>query len=343
MSHENRPGAPFRIDTHHHFMLPEFTKAVFSATKLREKIDLVRAVGVTNLRDQASRLDRDWTVEKTLAWMDRHEVATVIGSLPATVYLDDKRFLKDLARQCNERFAEIIREHPDRFGGFAMIPLPDVSAAVDEVEYSLDVLELDGVVLVASTGGVYLGAPEHDPLFAALDRRHAVVFIHPFVLPSRSRPLANLHVPPYLIEYVIETTRTVTSLLYSETLEKYPNIRFILSHAGGTVPYIAERISLGQEMPGLAGRVPQGVETYLRRMYYDTALSANATTFAALQRVAAPERIVFGSDYPAAPEEMTVHSIAGLDTRIDLTPTERRAIYRDNALQLFPRLRDHQV
>jgi len=329
---------PFRVDVHHHFMIPEFARAIMKATKLREVYSTLRATGLANLKDSIDKIDLKWSTPKVLEWMDRNQIAAVIGSLPAPVYLDDKRFFPELARRCNEHFAEVINQRPGRFGGFAMLPLPDAGAALNELAYALDTLKLDGVVLEASIKGVYLGSPEQNELFDELNRRNTVVFIHPFVTPSMDVPLASLHVPPYLVEYVLETTRAVTNLLFSGTLERCPNIRFILSHAGGTVPFLIHRLGLGEYIPELGKKVPQGVASYLRRLYYDTALSASPHGLRSLQECTDNSHILFGSDYPAAPEEVTVASIQGLDKYTGFTDEQRQAIYRDNALALFPRL-----
>ena len=313
---------PFRIDVHHHIMSPQY-------------MAMLEAAGGKEVGD---RLMSDWDPSGVLEWMDGNGIATVIASLPAPVYVDGRHYYPDVARSCNEHYARIIGEHPRRFGGFAMLPLPDVDAALAELEYSLDTLGLDGVVLASSVAGVYLGDPEQNELFDELERRKAVVFIHPYVPPGADVPLPYL--PDFLMEFVLETTRTVASLLFTGTLERCPNIRFILSHAGGTVPYLVWRFALGQFLPGLSEKVPQGVEAYLRRIYYDTALSASPHALRSLQECADLSHILFGADYPPAPEAVTAASIQGLEEYNGFDDAERQAVYRDNALALFPRLEE---
>lgn len=327
-----------KIDVHHHFMFPEYSQTMMKASKGREFLDVIRATGISNVREMIGKIALKWNPDFVLEWMERNHVETVIGSHPGQVFLDHKRFFPDLATRCNDHLARIIQDHPHRFGGFAMLPLPDVSLSLKEMEYVLDTLHLDGVVMVASTNGVYLGSPEQSELFSELNRRNAVVFIHPFVKPGMDIPLSNLHIPPYLIEYVIETTRAVTSLLYSGTLEKNPNIKFILPHAGGTIPYLVSRLALGELVPGLRKRVPQGVKTYLQNLYYDTALSTTPHALKSLQEIADSSHILFGSDYPPASEETSIESINGLNIYSDFSDADRSLIFRENALKLFPRL-----
>ena len=147
-----------------------------------------------------------------------------------------------LARETNEFVASVVRDDPEHFGGFATMPLPDVDAALDELEYAYDTLGFDGVVLYSSQGDRYLGDPSFDPLFEELERRRAVVFIHPTTLPPGA-DATGLTIPFGVAEFTFDTTRTVINMLYSGTLERYPSIRYIVSHAGGTIPYLAWRIA----------------------------------------------------------------------------------------------------
>ncbi len=310
---------PHRIDVHHHILPPEYRSALAE-------------VGITS---GGGRPIPEWDLQNTLELMDRHGIATAITSISEPgIYFGDDAFRRDLARRCNEFSAQLIREYPQKFGAFAILPLPDIDATLRELEYALDTLQLDGVVLLSSIDGRYLGDALFDELFAELNRRKAVVFLHPTV------PIINnelkLDLPPFLIEFVFDTTRAVTNLLYSGTLERCPDIRFIVAHAGGTVPYLAHRIAMGQIM--LSG-APQGAFTYLKQLYYDTALSVNPPTLRSLQELVDASHILFGSDYPFAPEvalllaTRNIQSFDGFDTQA------RQAIERESALALFPRFR----
>ncbi len=309
---------PYRIDVHQHILPPEYVSALAS-------------LGITAA---GGRPLPEWDVQTTLALMDRHAIATAITSIAEPgIYFGDLLFARDLARRCNEFSAQLMYEYPQRFGALAILPLPDVDAALSELEYALDTLQLDGVVLLSSVDGRYPGDPVFDELFTELNRRKAVVFLHPTV-PAINSEL-KLDLPSFLIEFVFDTTRAVTNLIYSGTLERCPGIRFILAHAGGTVPYLAYRISMGQIMlPG----APQGVMTYLKQFYYDTALSANPYALRSLTELVDASHILFGSDYPFAPEVVTGFTVHGIQNYHGFDEQARKAIERESALALFPRL-----
>ena len=211
-------------------------------------------------------------------------------------YFGDIDFTRRLVRDCNEALARMIGDLPTKLGAMGFVPLPDVAAAVREVDYALDVLGLDGINLLTHTGDRYLGHPDEDELYAALDRRRAVVFVHPV----RPKVLPPVDYPAGYTELVFDTTRAIANLLCTGTLAKYPNIRFIMSHMGGVTPFLLFRLSGIDDEPKLRERVPEGVAAYLGRLYYDVAQSAAPLSFRALLDVADPSRILFGTDYPFA-------------------------------------------
>ncbi len=311
------PVEPYSIDVHQHILPPDYISALAS-------------LGITT---GGGRPLPEWDVQSTLELMDRHAIATAITSIAEPgIYFGDRVFTRELARRCNEFSAQLIQQYPQRFGAFAILPLPDVEAALGELEYALDTLKLDGVVLFSNIEGRYPGDPAFDMLFDELNRRKAVIFLHP-TIPAINESL-KLDLPPFLIEFVFDTTRAVTNLVYSRTLERCPNIRLILAHAGGTVPYLAFRISMGQVMlPG----APQGVLTYLKQLYYDTALSANPNALRSLQALVDASHILFGSDYPFAPEIITGFTVQGIQNYDGFGEQARKDIERDSALALFPR------
>ncbi len=310
-------GETYRVDVHHHILPPEY----FSA---------LAGLGITA---GGGRPLPDWDVQRSLELMDRYSIATAITSISEPgIYFGDRLFARELARRCNEYSAQLMHNYPQRFGAFAILPLPDVDAALLELEYALDTLKLDGIVLLSNVEGRYPGDPAFDELFTELNRRRAVVFLHPTV-PAINSEL-KLDLPPFLIEFVFDTTRAVTNLIYSGTLERCPDIRFILAHAGGTVPYLAYRIAMGQIMlPG----APQGVMTYLKQFYYDTALSANPNALRSLTALVDASHILFGSDYPFAPEVAIAFTAQGIQNYDGFNEQARRAIERESALGLFPR------
>jgi len=312
------------IDVHHHIVPPEYVKALAD-------------LGIT---ESAGIPFPDWNAEKALDVMDRLGIQAAITSISYPgVYFGDLAFARDLARRCNEISARLISDHSQRFGAFAVLPLPDVKASLLELEYALDTLRLDGVTLLSSIGKEYLGDPSFDALHSELNRRRAVVFVHPAVPPGSD--VSKLILPPSLIEFTFDTTRAAASLLFSGTLERYPDIRFILSHAGGTVPYLAWRISLGEWLPKIGEKVPQGVITYIKRLYYDTALSTNRYTLRSLQELIDVSHMVFGSDYPFLPEPVVAATISDFQSYDGFTEQDRGVIEWGNALSLFPRLRQN--
>lgn len=284
-----------------------------------------------------------WSVPSALEMMDRQGIATAVLSMAFWSGLaadaGDVAAGRRLARSSNEMAAEAIRGHPGRFGGFACLPLPDVDGALAEIDYALGPLGLDGVILLTNANGVYLGDSRLDPVFDELSRRATVAFLHP-TLPACADCTSLGYAPP-LIEFVFDTTRAVTHLVLSGTLERCPGLRLIVPHAGGTIPYLADRIDLiaSRFVPGAAQRAPAGVKTYLRQLYYELAISTSPHAVASLLQLADPDHILFGSDYPALSEEDVQSLIQALADNPLLNPRDLDRIQRHNALQLFPRLR----
>jgi 6-methylsalicylate decarboxylase len=284
----------------------------------------------------------EWSPEVTIAHMEEQGIAVVMTSISAPgVYFGDTGFARDLARRCNEISARLVSDHPRQFGAFAVLPLPDVEGALKELEYAIDTLSLDGVVLLTSIGDQYLGDPAFDPLFEELNRRKLVVYTHPNIPPGSDVP--KLSWPAPLMEFVFDTTRAVVNLILNGTLERYPDIPIILSHAGGAVPYIAGRIALAE--PFLKEIAPKGVIAYLKGLYYDTALSATPYALPCLRILADPTHIVFGSDYPFAgePEFLMGKTAEALHHYGGFEDEELLAVERNNALRLFPRLQSKSI
>ena len=307
-----------RIDVHHHILPPDYVAAVGD-----DRIGPLILAGRTP----------EWTPEMSVEAMDRHGIATAVTSIsaPGLWFGDDEESVR-LARLCNEYAAGIRRDHPGRFGVFASLPLPDVDASLAEIEYALNTLEADGIGLLTSYGDRYPGDPAFAPVFDELDRRGAVVYFHPTNAPcSQCLP----EIPAATLDFPFDTTRAVVSLLYSGTFARCRNIRFVFSHAGGTVPFLAERIARLGARPGFKEKVPNGVLPELERLYYDTALSANWLAFRSLLELVTPDKVLFGSDYPFAPEATMAATVKGL-IELGLEPEVLQGIERDNALTLFP-------
>lgn len=282
----------------------------------------------------------DWSVDLQLELMERNGIAAAVNSVASPgCYFGDVGFAVRLAREVNEVAARMVADRPDKFGAFALLPLPDVPAAIREAEYALDTLKLDGVCLLTHVGPRHLGEPEDDELLAELDHRGAVVFIHPQRNQAKNMPAFSY--PAGLTELVLDTTRAIHNMLWNGTFKKFARIRWILPHGGGTVPFLTYRLRQmdHKRSDRLIGGTVAGT---LRSLYFDVAEVCAPAPLKALMAVADPSRIVFGSDFPFSrhqtPAEDVRSLIASFETFDGWTAAERRGIERDNALPLFPRL-----
>ena len=311
---------PHRIDVHHHILPPDYVEIVGD-----ERIGPMILSGRTP----------EWTPEMSIEAMDRNGIATAVTSISAPgFWFGGTGETIALCRRSNDYAADIRKRHPGRFGVFAGLPLPDVAASLAEIAHALDTLEADGIGLMTSYGDRYPGDAAFAPVFDELDRRRAVVYFHPTQAPcSQCLP----EIPAATLEYPFDTTRAIVSLLYGGTLARCPNIRFIFSHAGGAVPFLAERIARLAARPGFKDAVPDGVIPALARLYFDTALSANRFTFASLLELVGAGHVLFGTDYPFAPEAAMTATVEGL-AELGLPAADLAGIERGNALALLPRL-----
>jgi predicted TIM-barrel fold metal-dependent hydrolase len=234
-----------------------------------------------------------------------------------------------MARDVNEFAAEVARAHPARFGFFATLTLPDVDGALVEAAYALDALGAAGVVLLANTHGEYLGAPAHEPLFAELNRRGAVVFVHPSTLPGPAVP----GLPPFAADFLLDTTRAAYRLVQNGVVRRHPDLKIILSHAGGFLPYASHRLMATMLLEG--GRAPADLLEDLRSFWFDTALSGSPAALPSLHAFAKPGHVVFGSDWPYAPAPAVRYFTGQLDAYDALDAAGHAAIDRENAVRLF--------
>ena len=277
----------------------------------------------------------EWTPSISIESMDRFDIATAIVSqgLPG-VWFGDAVQTRRLARSSNEFAAEMKRNYPGRFGFFATLPLPDVEGSLAEVAYALDVLGADGVGMMTSYGDRWPGDPAFAPLFDELNRRKAVAYFHPLA-PECCRGILP-DVPPPTVEYIFDTTRAVTNLLYTGTLTRCPDLNFVFSHAGGAIPMLAARIEfIARGSESISSRLPNGAIHELKRLFFEVATSTSLPTLGALRAFSARDRIVFGSDFPYVND--ISETSAGLDG-FGLDEAELRAINYDNAASLFPQL-----
>lgn len=281
-----------------------------------------------------------WSEEKALAHMDKHGIDTSMLSVssPTVSFLKDASARQRLAREINAYAGALVQRLPQRFGAFATLPLPDVQASIAEIGYALDVLKLDGVVMETNVHGIYLGDARLDPVFAELNRRKATLFLHPTSPPCFES--LGLGRPAPILEFPLDTSRTVTDLIFAGTLTRYPDIRMIIPHAGGALTAIAERIAGFSTLPFLEQRPAGGaaeVKRVLASLYYDLAGSASDGAIERLRRLTTVKNILFGSDFPFTPAAGIDANVEGFRTLSGLTVSEHEDIASGNAKRLFPR------
>jgi 6-methylsalicylate decarboxylase len=309
-----------RIDVHHHILPPSYVRSVGDG-----RIGPLIVAGKTP----------EWTPQHSIEAMDRNGIEKAITSISAPgLWFGDSHITQALTRECNDYAAAMCSDHPGRFGVFASLPLPDIDASLREIAYALDDLKADGIGLLTNYDGKYPGDPSFAPVFDELNRRKAVVYFHPTEAPCCHAH--HLAIPAATLEFPFDTTKAVTSLLFGGTFARCRDIRFIFSHAGGTIPFLAERIARLEVRPEFRESVPDGVIFELKRLFFDTALSANQLAFSALLKLVASEQVLFGSDYPFAPEATMAATVKGL-ANLGLAPEVLHAIERGNALQLLKR------
>jgi predicted TIM-barrel fold metal-dependent hydrolase len=304
-----------RIDVHHHLSPPDY-------------------IAELGPKKMLAPPTANWTPQKSLDDMDRAGVATSMLSITTPgLWFGDDQSARRLARACNDYAAKLVVGHPKRFGLFVALPLPDVEGSLREIEYGLDQLKADGVGLFTSYGDKWLGDPAFAPVFEELNRRKAVVYTHP----TSPKCCANLlpGINDAAIEYGTDTTRAIARFLFGGQAAQYPDIQIIFSHAGGTMPFLIERFHIIAKAPDMAAKLPHGLVPQLTRFHYDTAQVANPSAMSALHKLIPTSQILFGTDFPfrTAEEHVTGLRDCGVFSAADL-----RAIDRDNALKLLPRL-----
>jgi 6-methylsalicylate decarboxylase len=313
-----------RIDVHAHF-LPEVYAEALSRAGLRT-LDGGFPVPA-------------WSASAAIEMMDRQHIATAMISLssPSAHFLAPAE-RPQLLRQVNEAGAALVGAHPGRFGYFASLPLPDVAASLQALNHAFDGLGVDGVVLMTNADGQYLGSPAFAPIFAELNRRKATVFLHP-TSPACFEAVA-LGRPAPLLEFPLDTTRTIVDLLYSRTLQSNADIKVIVPHGGAALPALVARIAAFANVPFIEPRPSSEAEVFetLERLYYDLALSTHPAPLAALRRLAPVSQILFGSDWPFTPEAGVARNIRLLEQENGLSEADAKAIARENAERTFPRL-----
>ena len=316
---------PRLIDVHHHVVLPEYEQA------------LVRA----GARDPSKPLRKNSEPQAAIDAMGQFGIAgAIINPLSvAGVHHGSDEHATYLTQSVNEALARFVSNAPKTFGFFAPLPYPDVEGSIKQMHHALDHLGADGVILLSNQNDVYVGDPRGEELWAEMDKRKVACFIHP----ARASFVDSLQLKMWasIIEYPFETTRVCANLIYNEYMRKYPNIRWIMAHAGGCFPYLSYRLHLMEEQddhkPEFSKRVPEGIVPYLDKFYFDTAIAGSRAAMLALNEVALPTNIMFGSDWPYIDKHMVSQQNETLKSA-DLFPGQRYdQMERENAMRLFPR------
>jgi predicted TIM-barrel fold metal-dependent hydrolase len=308
--------APHRIDVHHHPAPPSY----------------MAARGEDNRWAPAQA---GWSVQKSLDDMDRGSVATSMLSLPHSIHTwpDDRAQAAALARDWNEFMVKLGRDHPGRFGVFASLPILDVDASLKEIAYAFDTLKVDGVTLMTNIGDRWLGDEHYAPVFEELNRRGAVIYTHPVAADCCRGVLKEFN--DSVIEYGTDTTRAIAKVLFTGSAARYPRIRFIFSHAGGTMPFLAERFIRAHQFSkhDLKAKVPDGVLPALNKFYYDCAQAAHPYAMGSFTQSISLTQLLFGTDFPYRGADETAKGLAGCG----FTPEQMRMIDCDNAKRLLGR------
>jgi 6-methylsalicylate decarboxylase len=304
---------PTRIDVHRHFVPPGYV------------VDRTR----TWLNDRS-------TIAAQLEDMDNSGVALAVISVSVPdLETRDSTDARRFARLANEFSAKLIADHPGRFGQFAYLPFPDIDGTLKEIEYALDTLKADGVYLRTNYGDKFLGDPLFKPVFEELDRRGAVLYTHPASHPCCVRIVPGLRDAD--IEFGTNTTRAIAKMVFSGASRRYPNMKVIWSHAGGTMPFLVRRfIKRVHESPEYQPILPEGFLPEARKFYYDCAQGPDAPAMASLKAVVPVSQILFGTDWPHL---TTQEHVTGLQQSGVFSESELKMIERDNALRLMPTLR----
>jgi 6-methylsalicylate decarboxylase len=304
-------AAKTRVDVHHHFLPPAHREAL-----TKHKMGAPR-----------------WTPQMSLDDMDNSGIGTSVLSQvqPGTWYGDAEESRK-LSRIINEYGATLVRDHPGRFGLFATISPPDADGSLKEIEYAFDTLKADGIGLLTSYHGMYLGDGSFAPVYAELNRRKAVIYVHPLTPACCDNAVPGI--PPGSIEYATDTTRTIAHLVFSGTAQKYPDIRWIWSHSGGTLPFLTARF-VRQQMVQKHAHLPNGPIPEFQKFYYELAQGNTKAQLAALFELVPASQVLYGTDYPYRDGAEVNNGIANWK----FSAADLRAIESETARRLLPNLR----
>jgi len=304
-------AAKTRIDVHHHFVPPEHREFLSS-----RKSEVVK-----------------WSVQMSLDDMDKSGIGTaVLSQIQPGTWFGDADESRKLSRAINEYGAKLVRDHPGRFGLFATISPPDTDGSLKEIEYAFDTLKADGIGLLTSYQGKYLGDASFAPVYEELNRRKAVIYVHPWAPTCCANVVPGI--PVGSIEYATDSTRTIAHLVFTGMSQKYPDIRWIFSHSGGTLPFLTQRFIQQQKVQKHA-HLPNGPIPEFQKFYYELAQGNTKAQLAALFELVSVAQVLYGTDFPYRDGAEVNGGIANWK----FSAADLRSIENETARKLLPHLK----
>jgi len=271
-------------------------------------------------------------VAKRIEDMDRVGIDVEVVSLSTpNVFFADAQHQPEIARMVNDAYAGLVAQHPNRFKGFASIPMDDPDAALAELHRAIDELKLNGVILLSNLRGRPLTSPQYRAFFAEANRMKLCILLHP-MLPANTDPFREYVLGP-IVGFMFDTTLAIARMCFDGMLKDFPDIRWIAAHLGGAVPYLMERMDNGwRDFPECRAKIDELPSVYLKRLYYDT-VNFNPHMLRMVRDMIGAERMVMGSDYPhlLGSIERSVSSIEGLE----ISAEEKRRIFEGTALSIL--------
>jgi len=282
----------------------------------------------------------DWSVEGALSYMEEYDITACVLSAPAAANDATGQEARDIARRTNELLAEIVSNHPNRFGAVATLPALDADGAMAEISYALDTLKLDGVTTTTSINDVYLGEPQFDPWLEELDRRSATFFVHPTITRAGESLLNGLNAS--VIEFMFDTTRMVTNMVATGAKKRFSQIEIIAAHGGGTIPFLVNRIQTLEHTFGVGpGRLElssEEVREGIASFYYDLTAATSEAQLGAILKLVPVSQLLMGLDNPFMPKSSFAPAIADVGRYPAFSETDLRSISYENAFRLYPEL-----
>jgi len=310
------------IEVHAHFIPPVYKQALIASGMIeRDRFPVP-----------------PWDPQIHLEYMKTMNIDAAIVSLSSPdVYFQDKMKTRELFRKINEAGARLVKDYPKKFGYFAALPLPDIEGALEELKYAYEVLKVDGIRFTTNAKGLYLGEAALEPVFEVLNQHKGVIYIHP-VMPSVVPQNVLTGYPVPMMEFIFDTARAVTNLILTGTVKRYPGVRIVVPHAGGVLPILVPRI---HGILKVVRKPEDRVDVFggFRNLYYDTAGPSIMQQLLPLLNITDDTHLVYGSDWPFAPRQECMDLKGILMATDQITDDQKRKVFHDNALELFPRFK----